>query len=151
MIVSAVEYHHLCNIHSIFLIYISRYQLLSKFEWKNVRSLKYFVQRTPSTQSIVWTCKSRFWGFQKVCDALKTCFLTNLDHLYAITVILELSNWQNHDFLLYFKAIVTKFGYFVTFCESLCAHIRRQKFSDGNICYYYIFKASRKFIPFQRR
>ena len=151
MIVSAVKYHHLCNIHSIFLIYISRYQLLSKFEWKNVRSLKYFVQRTPSTHSIVWTCKSRFWGFQKVCDALKTCFLTNLDHLYAITVILELSNWKNHDFLLYFKAIATKFGYFVAFCELLCAHIRCQRFSDVKTRYWNIFKASRMFIPFQRR
>ena len=65
-----------------------------------------------------------------MCDALKTCFLTNLDHLYAITVILELSNSQNHDFLLYFKAILTKFGYFVAFCELLCTHIRCQRFSD---------------------
>ena len=53
-------------------------------------------------------------------DALKTCFLTNLDHSYAITIFLELSNWKNHDFLLYFKAIVTKFEYFVAFCELLC-------------------------------
>ena len=58
-----------------------------------------------------------------MCDALKTCFLTNLDHLYAITVFLELSNWKNHDFLLYFKVIVAKFEYFVAFCELLlCAH-----------------------------
>ena len=65
-----------------------------------------------------------------MCDALKTCLLTNLDHSYAITVILELSKWKNHDFLLYFKAIVTKFGYFVAFGELLCAHIRCQRFSD---------------------
>ena len=70
-----------------------------------------------------------------MCDALKTCFLTNLDHSYAITVFLELSNWENNDFLLYFKAIVTKFEYFVAFCELLCAHIRCQRFSDVKKCY----------------
>ena len=109
VIVSAVKYHHLCNIHSIFLIYVSRYQLLSNFGLKNVRSLKYFVQHTPSTRSTVWTCKSRFWGFQKVCDALKTCFLTSLNICMVLILILELSNSQKHGFLLYFNAIVSKF------------------------------------------